>query len=201
VWGARNAAQRGRNRVPEITTELKIPDLWYDLYARFLPGLLFASALYLLSRGSAFLPTGWSLAALGIAGYCAGLFINPISSEIVGLLHGVISKSAVGDWDFVRKQNDFDPLRILSKMHGETTFFVQCSLLSVVLLVVQKESLFHVVSTRETVELNEVFAIIAFLMAVDVSWRRMRRAHFLAKQGRIRSRGSATRQPHGEGDL
>jgi hypothetical protein len=166
---------------PEITTELKIPDLWFDFYARFLPGTLFVSAVYLLYPGHATIPSGWLIAILALAGYCIGLLVQPISSEVVGLLHGVISMAATGDWDFVRKQKHLDPLRILSKMHGETTFFVQCFVLSIMLLILQKMSSFHLESTPKTINATVLFLIFAIVMAADFAWRRVRRAKSLKK--------------------
>ena len=167
--------------IPDIKTELNIPDLWFDFYARFLPGILFISALYFLWPGDPNIPSGWLLVLLALAGYCCGLLVQPISSEIVGLIHSGIARIATGDNDYVRKQRHHDPLRILSKMHGETTFFVQCFVLGIVLLMLQKTSLLQLKGIDKTIAATWLFLMFALVMAVDVAWRRVRRAHLLKK--------------------
>jgi len=165
----------------DIKTELKIPDLWFDFYARFLPGTLFVAAVYMLWPGDANVPSGLWAAILALGGYCVGLMVQPLSSELTGLVHNLIAWLVTRDKYYVLKQEHLDPLRILSKMHGEATFFVQCFFLGIALLILQKTPSFQLESTGKTVIATFIFFIFALAMAVDVAWRRVRRAKFLSE--------------------
>jgi hypothetical protein len=170
----------GGNRMdPKIITELKIPDLWYDFYARFLPGTLFVASLYILWPGDASIPSGWMGAIIAFGGYIAGLLLQPLSSELTGLLHDLMAHLVTGDKYYVRKQKHLDPRRILSKMHGETTFFVQCFIMSSVLIILQMISSLNLESSTGTIIANIFFIVYVLLMAVDMAWRRVRRAKLL----------------------
>jgi len=164
-----------------INADLKIPDLWYDFYARFLPGVLFVAALYILWPGSLSMPSGWSVSILAFAGYIAGLTVQPISSEITGLFHGNIAQRVTGDKDYVYRQNHLDPIRILSKMHGETTFFIQCTILGILFLILQNIPAIQLKRNHVTVVINVIVIIFASLMAADTAWRRVKRAKRLAE--------------------
>lgn len=179
----------------QLNADLKIPDLWFDFYARFLPGTIFVAALYILWPGDLSIPSGWLAAILALGAFIVGLLIQPLSSELTGILHSVMAWMVTGERYYVRKRGRLDPLRILSKMHGETTFFVQCFFLSAIMLTLQKIPSFHLESTGNTVTANVLFLPFALVMAVDVSWRRVRRAQLLNEDAR---RETATHPESGQ---
>jgi hypothetical protein len=63
-----------------IKTELNIPDLWYDFYARLLPGAAFVTALWLIFQKD--LPDWKEIVLLAFASYFCGLIAQPIASRI-----------------------------------------------------------------------------------------------------------------------
>ena len=107
--------------------------------------------------------------------------VQPISSEITGLLHDGIARLVTGDKHYVHRQKHLDPRRILSKMHGETTFFVQSAILGLLVLVLQHIRILRLERNGATVTANIVVIIFAFVMATDMAWRCVRRAKRLAE--------------------
>ena len=163
-----------------IRTELRIPDLWYDFYARFLPGSAFIAALYLLLNAPIESPTWTELLLLAFAGYFSGLMVQPISSRVTGFLHLGIAKLHKKDKNYVNQvASKLKPNEkaILDKMHGETTCFVQLAMLTGILVYVTnflplpKCFAFHKVSLLWFI-LSGVFLI----FAAEISDRRIRRA-------------------------
>jgi hypothetical protein len=108
-----------------VNFEFKIPFLFYDFYARVLPGLAFASTLHLLQGGALSDIAGWYAALLATLGYLAALVTQPVTGWLTGELEGLLSKWLTGDSLYVVRQAPLDPDMILLKMHAETAFFVQ----------------------------------------------------------------------------
>ena len=119
----------------EIKTELQIPDLWFDFYARLLPGLAFVAALRTLIFSDRTVPAATELVVIVAVGFFCGLLSQPFSSRIVGGLEWSAAKIRHRSTDYVNiitKQLDSsNRALILSKMHGEVTFFTQLAVLSV----------------------------------------------------------------------
>lgn len=70
----------------EIKTELSIPDLWFDFYARFIPGCVFVTAVRFYSLGIKALPETGEFVFLAGVSYFVGILAQPISSRIVGVI-------------------------------------------------------------------------------------------------------------------
>jgi hypothetical protein len=123
----------------DVQAELKIPDMWYDFYARFVPGAAFTTALYGLAQQNPALPTVRALVLLGLASYLAAFTTQPFSSRITGLLHWLAAKVHKEDKLFVtrvaKKLPDERP--VLDKMHAEVTCFVQLAVLTLALWLVR----------------------------------------------------------------
>jgi hypothetical protein len=181
-----------------LNAELKVPDLWYDFYARFLPGALFVAIIYVLWPGRLTTPSGGEVAVLALASLIAGLVAQPVSSEITGEIHRRIALRVVHDEDYIDKQKPLDPRRILGKMHAETTFFIQCAVLGFVLLLLQ---LFVTLESNWRTILCNLIAVVVFLvLGGDMSWRRVRRAQRLERVGRLESSAPSNRGQQGVGD-
>jgi len=124
--------------------ELKIPDLWFDLYARLLPGTLFVAFIRVVVKEIITIPTIIELVLMIFFGFLCALVIQPFSSIITSK----IQKFA--EWkhdqkmekDTVRKiqykiGRDSRDSMIISKMHAEVTFFVQIALFVIISLFYQ----------------------------------------------------------------
>jgi len=87
----------------EFKTELKIPDLWYDFYARFLPGAAFIAALRLIIlKNNTFLPTtGMELFLLLFTGYFCALISQPLSSRLAIMINNFVETRKKQDRGFV----------------------------------------------------------------------------------------------------
>jgi hypothetical protein len=159
-------------------TEVKIPDLRFDIYARLLPGTAFVgAAYYFFSRSPKILDVAGIVIGL-FFGYFSGLVTQPLSSRVTGLLHDFVARRRGKDKLYVKRvQKELDERQamILSKMHGETTFFVQCAVLGLILLVVR---LIHPTlhASVESYVINACVSIVFLLEAVEVADRRFRRA-------------------------
>ncbi len=119
-----------------LSTELRIPDLWYDFYSRLVPGAAFVAAVYILRPGAAPWPSTLQAVLLGIAGYFVAMVTQPLSSLVTGRIHDRVANKSVKDRLYVRRvarKVEPNQQQILDKMHGETTLFVQLSVFSLLL--------------------------------------------------------------------
>src|SRR5262245_17290860 len=121
----------------EIKTELKIPDLWYDFYARLLPGAAFVAAIYILWPGPLSWPEPFQAVILVAVGYVSALVSQPIASPLSHLIHWLVARRKAYYVESVAKKLNPREASILDKMHGEVTFFTQCFVLTLVLLIAQ----------------------------------------------------------------
>lgn len=158
--------------------ELKVPDLWYDVYARLLPGTAFVGAAYYLFSTAPKTPDVVGVLIALLCGYFFGLVAQPVSSRIMGLVHYIVAKPRGENRLYVKmiqKELDDRQSMILSKMHGEATFFVQCAVLGSVLLLIR---LLHpqVHWTEKSYVIHACICIIFLIEAVEVADRRFKRA-------------------------
>ncbi|MBI4810369.1 MAG: hypothetical protein HY800_02795 [Ignavibacteriales bacterium] len=159
----------------EIKTELKIPDLWYDFYSRFLPGVIFVSGLRTLYYNICTFPNLPEVLVLLGAAYIAGLLTQPLSSQIIRFVHYLARKLAkINDPLYIKRiqirlGQESRPTLILSKMHGEVAFFVQAmtlmAVLSIILWLDSKGSWLWIIVIP-----------LLFACALEVSYRRIKRA-------------------------
>jgi hypothetical protein len=87
----------------DVKADLHIPDLWYDFYARILPGSLFVFGLryYYLSINT--LPDLDEVVVLTIVGFVCGLFSQPVASRLTKAVYKIVEKrSGIKDEDFIR---------------------------------------------------------------------------------------------------
>ena len=158
--------------------DLKIPEIWYDVYARLLPGTAFVGALYFFFSNSPQMPNGIGFLIALFFGYFIALVAQPLSSEITRWLEGKVLKHYRAEELYVEKiQKELDERQsmILSKMHGEITFFVQCMVLGIFLLIIrwfypQRQW------TMESYIFHICFCDIFFIGAIEVACRRFKRA-------------------------
>lgn len=125
----------------EVTTELKIPDLWYDFYATLIPGLVFIAAFRYYSLGYKYEPSGTELVILLIVAYVTGILVNPFSALLVTKIYNFLNPLRNNDDDRLKNwvediqgrlgRESRDSL-ILSKMHGEVNLFIQLFLLTLI---------------------------------------------------------------------
>jgi hypothetical protein len=86
-----------------LHAELRVPDLWYDFYARLIPGTAFVFALRWSTQDEWAITGGVELILLLLADFFCGLVINPISSRLTGILEGRIEQSKTGETHFIQK--------------------------------------------------------------------------------------------------
>jgi len=115
--------------------DLKVPDLWYDLYARLLPGGAFVAVIRVLILSKIDVPSYSELLVLGAAGYFCGLLSQPIASNVARLMERLSEQWKEKDRLYVRNVQvrlgrGSREAMILSKMHGEVVFFSQLAVLS-----------------------------------------------------------------------
>ena len=111
-----------------IKTELNIPDIWYDFYARLLPGTCFLFASRYLIQTEWIVPNATESFLLFAAGYFTGLFFQPLASIIVNFEFGYVQKEKGVDYvaDVQAKVGaESRRSKILSKMQAATVFFAQ----------------------------------------------------------------------------
>lgn len=170
---------------PDIKTELHIPDLWYDFFARLLPGITFISALRLLVFSNKTFPDFAEMIALVFAGYISALITQPLSSWITGLIQSKFGRLPSGEQDrviFIRKiqQNLGESSRqtlVLSKMHAESTFFVQLAVLSPFVFIIQL--LMATAAVWPTLAFHLLWIILMISNASAVASRRIKRGQQL----------------------
>lgn len=145
-----------------VKSELRIPDLWFDFYARLLPGTFFVALMRVCVFDKRTIPEGIEILVLLAVGYFVGLFFAPIASWVIGKIEANVGVNELATKDierwlkedrrldekqrkdprvFVEKvqyalERESNQAVILDKMHGECTFFVQTALLSGVFSVV-----------------------------------------------------------------
>jgi peptidoglycan/LPS O-acetylase OafA/YrhL len=157
----------------DLKAELKIPDLWYDFYARLLPGVLFIAALYILWPGTPSWPTASQTVILVATGYVCALVSQPLASELTWFIHWLVAGRKPHYVEGIARILSPREARILDKMHGEVTFFTQSFVLSIVLWVSQLVPRFGLEQERcPTI----VAAVVFLLLAVLAASRRKRRA-------------------------
>lgn len=163
----------------DLKTELTVPDLWFDLYARALPGSAFVGVARCALLGNCTVPSATEMLALLAVGYFAALLSQPLASRLCGWIERLAERLA-GNRDrlFVRRTQELlgsESRRsmIISKMHGEVTFFVQLAVLSVAYYCLERWS------TAPVSHLGYALWICsgAFLVcALEVAHRRYQRA-------------------------
>ena len=156
----------------EIKTELKIPDLWYDFYARLLPGGVFVAAIYVLWPGTPSWPTPLQTVLLLAVGYVSALVSQPLSSPLSHFIHWLVAGRKHHHVEIIGKSLNPHEASILAKMHGEVTFFTQSFVLALVLLITQMVPRFGL--ERElclTFIAAIVFLVLAVITAIRRKWR------------------------------
>jgi hypothetical protein len=157
----------------EIKTELKIPDLWYDFYARLLPGAAFVGAIYILLPGAPSWPTPFQTIILVAVGYVCALVSQPLASPLSHLIHWLVAGRKWYYVESVGKKLTAHEASILDKMHGEVTFFTQGFVLTLVLLIAQIVPRF---GFEQDLCLTVIAAVLLLALAVIAAFRRKWRA-------------------------
>ena len=108
-----------------------IPDIWFDWYARLVPGI-FGTAIFVFLSGKfePILPVS-SLLIFLIFAYVVGSIIAPLSTFMAKSLDHLISADDEKYASQKRKantENDWIPLRNVSKAHSEAVGMLSCGL-------------------------------------------------------------------------
>jgi hypothetical protein len=161
----------------DIKVELNIPDLWYDFYARLLPGAIFVAAIYFLWPDAPSWPTALQTVMLLAAGYVSALVSQPVASELTWGIEWLVAGMKHLYVERIAQNVTPHESQILSKMHSEVTFFTQCIVLSIALWV-----LLWVFQLVPRFQLKQewgltIAAVFAFVgLAALTAFRRKRRA-------------------------
>lgn len=164
-----------------VHAELHIPDLWYDFYARFLPGTAFiASIRLIIVKNWKFPDTLVELILLAFAGYLAAFVTQPLSSRLARWIEEKAAGHRKKDRVYILKvQRQLSAKAkdkessLISKMHGEIVFFIQLFHLSIVLLALQ---IYFQPFGCIGIFWSLLSTIIFFIEAWEISFRRLTRA-------------------------
>ena len=168
-----------------VRTELRVPDLWYDLYARVLPGTSFVAAVYLTSTESPGIPNVVGFLILILAGLFCGLVTQPIASRTHDLIQELALVKGCTLKRGEKRQYIIDtsrslgpetrPALVLGKMKAESVFFVQLAIFSALFMSLY-EPMTGVRSTGQFWGLFWFAIVISLVFAWEFSSRRLRRA-------------------------
>jgi len=115
---------------------LEIPDLWFDFYVRFLPGITFIGILGFIIYGS-FSVIYTNFAVFFIGSYLAGLLLNPISSWIANKMDYRLDEDGNLRDELLHNTNlNSHEVGVIHKMRGEVLFFIQMLLFYIILVVI-----------------------------------------------------------------
>lgn len=168
----------------EIKAELKIPDLWYDFYARLLPGGVFVAAIFILWPGIPSWPTLLQTVILVAVGYVSALVSQPLSSPLSHLIHWLVAGRKRYYVESIAKKLNLHEASILDKMHGEVTFFTQCFVLTRALLIAQLVPRFELEQERCLTSVAAiVFLALAVITAIRRKWRADRGSELTKNEG------------------
>ena len=168
-----------------VKVELRIPDLWFDFYARFLPGIAFVAAIRTLVVGNVKIPNAAELLVLAFGGFLFALISQPISSRLTKGVEYLAAKTLKKEVEYVADvQRELGRSKresmILSKMHGEVTFFCQLSVLSFAFQVIQ--ATFPEPEHPWTLWMI-VIAFVFIILAFEVAARRVQKAKKYSSDG------------------
>lgn len=118
--------------------QLNIPDLWFDFYARLLPGTAFGGMVWIFGLNKAISSVS-DIAVIVTYGYLAALIIQPLGSILAHWVEYGFERLNKHDGLYVKRMQkklgaDTRSAMILGKMHGEVTFFTQLAFLCIVYL-------------------------------------------------------------------
>jgi hypothetical protein len=161
----------------EIKKELQIPDLWFDFYARLVPGVAFASALRFFVLFDKSVPSWNEIAGIAAGGFFCALLTQAVASRLTGKIESMVERlKKVDELHIATIQrmlgSSSRKAMILSKMHGEVTCFVQLGILSVIFLLISivKNLGWHVQTGVG------VLILLSFGSAFEVADRRLKKA-------------------------
>ncbi len=121
-------------------TELKIPDVWYDFYARFIPGLVFVFSLRFFLYGHIFSIGATDILVMMFISYIVGLINQPIASTLTERIEKLAirkysNKNLVPEVQHKLGQGTRRAL-VLSKMKGEISCFSQLFFITIYLFLI-----------------------------------------------------------------
>jgi len=161
----------------DLRTELQIPDLWFDFYARLVPGTAFVAATRVWILGQTSMPGGVEAMVLAALGYLVGLVFQPLSSRLTAWVEELVARLHGKDEGFVTRVTlclgtTSRWSMILGKMHGETTMYMQFALLTLTFRVLAEAP-----SSNASAGSFSLWAAALFVLFVfEVADRQMQRA-------------------------
>lgn len=144
----------------------RVPHLWYDLYSRLFPGTAFVAGLKYFVLEQDIDPSMTETALFLGAGYFVGLIVQPIGSRIAYWMEKRADPQRIVNDIQSTSGRESVPSSILSKMHGETTFFCQCSVLATVLLVAYVLAWWHPWWASNMISRPDSWVILAGLLLI-----------------------------------
>jgi len=156
----------------------KIPDVWYDLYVRLIPGTIFIYAiLFVVDRFpsiDSIVSAVWCL----IVGYIFGFIINPIASFAAYRIESLVGQE--------KERNKVRPvfpaenreMLVLSKQHAETVGMIACSIFTILVGIIQEFGLPIGRKGTESVQIDtvnyisETFLFVCFVMFLLFAFER-----------------------------
>ena len=112
-----------------------IPDIWFDLYGRLIPGTI-GTVIFLYGAGHyTTIPTLSDTLVILIVGYLVGHFSQPLASFFVKKVEGLYKNEKKYAKAPAQLRN------VISKAHAEAVGFFNCFLLSIANLILLPKSL------------------------------------------------------------
>jgi len=167
------------SELPSIPQLFSIPDIWFDVIARLLPGAIFVVSVRSLLLTDMSTPDAVGFLALMACAYMIGFFVCPLSSRVAMLMEQRIAKRKGEKANYVQERQhklgrESRDSMILSKMGGEVVFFLQCIWFS--LLFLSMFSYFPNKSASLIWWMPLVIAALSTGFAIEVADRRFERA-------------------------
>lgn len=124
----------------DVKADVTIPDIWYDVYARLMPGAAFVFGTRYVVLPEWKTPTPTELVTILLAGLFVGLVSQPMASWLVKALERRRWPNDNAAERIAQLEAQLGPesrhAKILSKAMGEAQFFSQLLWLTLVLLLV-----------------------------------------------------------------
>jgi hypothetical protein len=180
LWGDSRLATTVFRRATVDIPDLKVPDLWYDAYARLMPGALFVGLTRALVLQKPDVPSATEVAILAGLGYVVAFMSQPFASILARVTKNWAENKGSQKYGagYVREvQARIGPksqeAAILNKMQGEIMAFCQFVVLGIVFMTLQWKYVPH---DQQWLGWTVVFSLVCCVGAFFTSIRRLQRA-------------------------
>lgn len=116
----------------------KIPDVWYDLYVRLIPGSVFVASVLFVFGAFPSIDSVASAVWILIAGYVFGFLLQPISAFAARRIEEWSGQVEARDKIRAVYPANHRETLVLSKQHAETVGMMGCAMFTALLAIIQE---------------------------------------------------------------